>query len=296
MDNSKALIAMPAVPALGDFSAYLRQIGRFPMLSEAEEIRLAGAYRQKGDLKAAHMLVCSHLRQVVAIARGYDGYGLDMHDLVQEGNIGLMTAVKKFDPSRKVRLAAYAAYWIRSFINEFVIRNWRIVRVATTQAQRKLFYNLRRMTQQFGRKLSGEQIDRISDELDVSSKDVVTMHARMNSCDIPFENGRSDEDGPDASPSSFMAADDGSHAELILAERSRQQERRAALQDSLSLLNERERQIVQARLLSESGKDVKLAELAARFGISAERVRQLEKKAVAKLRAGVLQRCRAAAG
>ena len=283
---------MPAVPALGDFAAYLRQISRFPLLSEARERQLADTYRKNGDLKAAHALVCSHLRQVVAIARGYSGYGLDLHDLVQEGNIGLMTAVKKFNPDKGVRLAAYAAYWIRSLINEFVIRNWRIVKVATTRAQRKLFYNLRRMTQQLGRKLSGEEVRQISEELSVSRNDVVTMHSRMQSSDIPFEQ-ETGGDGYDNSPAALLAADNGDHAETILLAGSKRQERRAALKDSLSLLNERERQIVQARLLSESGKDVKLAELAERFGISAERVRQLEKKAFAKLRAGVLQRCSA---
>ena len=292
MGGVKALIAMPAVPALGDFAAYLRQINDFPMLSEAEEAELLRAYRKKKDLRAAHTLVCTHLRQVVAIARGYAGYGLDMHDLVQEGNIGLMTAVKKFNPDKGVRLASYAAYWIRSFINEFVIRNWRIVKVATTRAQRKLFYNLRRMTQQLGRRLDGKEIERISNQLSVSKSDVATMHSRMHSFDVPFEQ-ENNEDSYNVSPAAFMAANDGEHAELILAESSRRQERQDALQASLSLLNERERQIIQARLLSESGKDVKLAELAKRFGISAERVRQLEKKAFAKLRAGVLQRCEA---
>ncbi|MCY4325951.1 MAG: RNA polymerase sigma factor RpoH [Betaproteobacteria bacterium] len=288
--STSALINMPAVPALGDFAAYLRKVNQFPILSESEERSLALAYRNNGDRQAAHSLVCSHLRQVAAIARGYSGYGLDLHDLIQEGNIGLMTAVKKFDPDKGVRLAAYAAYWIRSLINEFVIRNWRIVKVATTRSQRKLFYNLRKMTQQLGRKLSGADVERISDELSVSKEDVLTMHSRMHSADIPFEQ-KNREDGYDTSPAAFLAADDGSHAETILTENSRLQERRDALKDALTLLNERERQIVQARLLSESGKDIKLADLGKQLGISAERVRQLEKKAFAKLQAGVLQRC-----
>ncbi len=288
---STALQALPAVPGVGDFAAYLREIRKFPVLTEKQEKRLARDLRSKGDIKAAHALVCSHLRQVVAIARTYSGYGLDQQDLVQEGNFGLMTAVKKFDPDKGVRLNAYAAYWIRSFINEFVLRNWRIVKVATSRSQRKLFYNLRRMTQQLGRKLTAKQADRIADELDVPKSDVIEMNARMQSYDVPFDPADATDDEYDRSPAATMVADNGRHAEVILADRSRADTRKAALQSALDELEERERLIIEARALSPSGKDVKLSELAAKFGISSERVRQLEAKAMAKMRASVLRDC-----
>lgn len=289
MNKSDAAV----LPAVSDFSSYLREIAKFPMLSLEREQELADNYSRKGCLRSAHALVCSHLRQVAAIARGYNGYGLPQPDLVQEGNIGLMKAVKKFDSSKGVRLNVYAAFWIRSQINEFVIRNWRIVKVATTNAQRKLFFNLRRMTQQIGRKLGHDKVAEIAGELNVAKKDVLEMNRRMNSYDVPFDSFNTDLDKPDTSPSAVLEADEGMHAELAVVESSVVAERRAALRSAVDSLNEREQMIVKARALSESGKDVTLAELAEQFGVSSERIRQIEAKALKKIAASVRELCQA---
>ena len=272
------------MPAIADRYSYMQAVSQYPVLTPEQEHELAVEYRQTESRDAAWALVCSHLRQVVAIARGYSGYGLPEMDLIQEGNIGLMKAVKKFDPDRKVRLSTYATYWIKAAINEFVLRNWRIVKVATTSAQRKLFFNLRRMTKQLGRRLSIKDAEGISDELEVPVKDVLEMEKRMTLSTVPFEADHTlDDDAFDKSPSATMAMDDGEHAELIVVDEDDKDNKLSLLHEALDALPERERLIIEERSLSESGKDTKLHELAKRLDISTERVRQLERKALKKI-------------
>lgn len=270
----------------------MRAVSSYPVLTEEEERELAEKYRETGDLQAAWALVCSHLRQVAAIARGYAGYGLQEMDLIQEGSIGLMKAVKKFDPARKVRLSTYATYWIKAAINEFVLRNWHIVRLATTGAQRKLFFNLRRMTRNLGRRLSIKEAEQIAGELDVKTGDVLEMEKRMKLNVAPFDPILDDgDDKPDTSPSAVLESDDGRHAEMIVAEEEDSGRKLAALREAIASLDEREQVIISERTLSESGKDTKLHDLAKRFGISAERVRQIEKRALEKIEKHVLAAC-----
>ena len=284
VSSSSMALRLP-VPTVSNFGGYVRETAKLPFLSKEEEIKLADKFNKKGCIRSGHMLVYAHLRQVVAIARVYNGYGLPQPDLVQEGNIGLMRAVTKFDLQRNVRLNVYSSYWIRSQINEYVIRNWRIVKVATTNAQRKLFFNLRRVTRNIGiNGLGRAKIEGIAHDLRVASTDVVEMNQRMHSRDVPFDsNPNQDSDVIDYSPATTLAADNGMHAELIMMEESVRNNRREWLQGALRTLTERERFIVEARSLSESGKDMTLSDLGRQLGISSERVRQIESKALRKI-------------
>lgn len=277
--------------AVDSYAAYVRAVEDIPPLEEDEERRLANVYRGNGDLAAAHKLAVSHLRLVVAVARGYAGYGLDAGDLVQEGNMGLLKAVKKFDPDRGARLATFAVYWIRAEIHNFVLRNWRIVKVATTKAQRKLFFNMRRL---FERDDDGniKHADQLADDLGVRGEDVRDMRERVkNTNQVVFS--ASDENGEPAGAELVLEASaEASDPESLLI--AQQEDATSELTVALNSLNERDREIIQLRRLSEP--PATLQTLADRFGVSAERIRQLESAALLKLRRGMEAQGRLHAG
>jgi len=264
----------------GSLEAYIQTVNRFPLLSVEEEQRLARLFRDQNDLEAARQLVLSHLRLVVAQARGYLGYGLPHADLIQEGNIGLMKAVKRFDPERGVRLASFAIHWIKAEIHEYILRNWRMVKIATTKAQRKLFFNLRSMKASYAA-LTPKEIAQVAETLNVKQSDVVEMEQRLQGGDIALDPAP--EDGEDAvSPIAYLA--DHSEGPAETYERNRTETAKAAgLAAALEDLDERSRRIVQARWLAES-EPLTLHELADEFGVSAERIRQIEVKAMQKMR------------
>ena len=267
-------------PSAEDLGSYLRAVNSQPMLSAEEEAQLGRSLRDDNDLDAAYRLIASHLRFVVRIARGYRGYGLPEPDLIQEGNIGLMKAVRRFDPDRGVRLVSFAVHWIKAEIQEYILRNWRIVKIATTKAQRKLFFNLRSSRQSLG--WIGEQESKaLASELGVTPEDVLEMEARLNGRDLPLESP--DEHDADSHHAfiSELADDTASPAEQ-LSERDWEEQQSESLQAALSSLPERDRVIIENRWLQEQPKT--LQTLGAELGISAERVRQLEKQAMAKLR------------
>ena len=290
--DTYALVEGTVKTVITDAHSYLQAVAKYPVLTAVQESELAAEYRASGSRRAAMALVCCHLRQVVGIVRTYSGYGLPELDLIQEGNIGLMKAVKNFDPKHKARLSTYATYWIKAAINEYVIRNWKIVKVATTSAQRKLFFNLRQMTQKLGRRLGLKDVDNIAKELDVPQREVIEMEKRMMLPVIAFDSDPNiREDEVDYSPAATYAADDGIHAELSVIDQNTKDIKIQALNEALTKLPERERLIIEQRALSPSGKDVKLGVIAKRMGITAERVRQLEKKALQKIETYVLANC-----
>lgn len=267
--------------SLGNIDAYISTVNRMPMLSQEEEVSLARQYREKNDLAAAQSLVLSHLRLVVSIARGYLGYGLPHADLIQEGNIGLMKAVKRFDPDQGVRLVSYAMHWIKAEIHEYIVRNWRLVKIATTKAQRKLFFNLRSMKQGLGT-LDTKEVKHIADELNVKPEEVLEMEARMNGHEISLE-GYGDDDGEEVySPIAYLEDPNAEPSEL-LAERQAERLEMSGLAQAMESLDERSRRIVQARWLQEDN-SATLHDLADEFGVSAERIRQIEQKAMQKMR------------
>lgn len=277
-------MSLPIPSAVGSLEAYIQSVNRFPLLSKEQEFALATRFRTENDLDAARQLVLSHLRVVVSVARGYAGYGLPQADLIQEGNIGLMKAVKRYDPERGVRLVSLALHWIRAEIHEFVVRNWRLVKIATTKSQRKLFFNLRSMKQGL-QPLLPQQVSEIARQLNVSEHDVVEMEARFAGHEIALEPGGSDDDESYA-PIHYLA-DDAEHEPsriLEMAERERLQT--SGLKHALSGLDERSRRIVEARWLHE-GDAATLHELAAEFKVSAERIRQIEQKALGKMQAAL---------
>ncbi|MCS6948767.1 MAG: RNA polymerase sigma factor RpoH [Steroidobacteraceae bacterium] len=270
------------VGPLGSFDAYVERVSRIPMLSREEETALAERFRRTGDLAAARTLVLSHLRFVVHIARGYTGYGLPIGDLVQEGNIGLMKAVKRFDPAIGVRLVSFAVHWIRAEIHEFVLRNWRLVKVATTKAQRKLFFNLRKLKKNLAW-LSPEETRAVARDLGVEPADVKEMEQRLAARDLSFDPTPFDEDAdtPHA-PAQFLPAPQADPAvQIETAEWEANSHER--LQKALATLDPRSRDILTSRWTGD-GKAT-LHELAARYNVSAERIRQLEANAIKKLRA-----------
>jgi RNA polymerase sigma-32 factor len=277
MSHALTTLALPPVASLDN---YIQAVNRIPLLSQEEESAYATRLQEEQDLDAAGALVMSHLRLVVAIARGYQGYGLPYSDLIQEGNIGLMKAVKRFDPSRGVRLVSFAVHWIRAEIHEFVLRNWRIVKVATTKAQRKLFFNLRSMKSGFGA-LNGEEIEAVATQLNVRPEDVVEMETRMGGHDIAFDPS-SDEDEDNYAPVSYLASADEDPARA-LEHKQRVHNRSEGLAQALSSLDPRSRRIIEARWLCEET-PATLHQLATEFGISAERVRQVEAQAMKKIR------------
>ena len=274
-------LTFPAISAIGNIDAYIQAAKQFPLLSEEEEFRLARRFREEDDLDAARQLVLSHLRLVIAIARGYLGYGLPHADLIQEGNIGLMKAVKRFDPSHGVRLVSFAMHWIKAEIHEYVLRNWRMVKVATTKAQRKLFFNLRSM-KPGSEALTHDQAVDIADQLNVKPEEVVEMETRMTGHDLALEPGNDDEDA--FAPIAYLE-DSRSEPTHVLEARDHDYLQSDGLQTALASIDERSRRIVEARWLSEE--PATLHDLAAEYGVSAERIRQIEAKALQKMRANL---------
>jgi RNA polymerase sigma-32 factor len=279
---SVPMMSIPVLPvplSAGSIEAYIQAVRRFPILSAEEEQRLATRFRADGDLDSARHLVLSHLRLVVAVARGYLGYGLPHADLIQEGNIGLMKAVKRFDPQRGVRLVSFALHWIRAEIHEYVLRNWRLVRVATTKAQRKLFFNLRSMKPRLAA-LSSDEVSHVAAELHVKPEEVLEMEGRLAGQEMTFDSSDDDEDSQ--SPARYLA-DPAPEPSRALEEKQLDQVRSAGLERALSSLDPRSRRIVESRWLREKD-GATLHELAGEFKVSAERIRQIEVKALEKMR------------
>ena len=279
------LVNMSLALPSGSLDAYIKGVQTVPMLTEQEEQELARRFRRDNDLEAARQLVMSHLRFVVRVARGYSGYGLPQADLIQEGNIGLMKAVKRFDPDMGVRLVSFAVHWVRAEIHEFILRNWRIVKVATTKAQRKLFFNLRSSKTRLGW-LNQEEVDAVASDLGVSSKDVLEMEKRMSAIDAAFDGTVSaDAEESWSAPMNYLEdkrpGPEDELESLQLADQSFQ-----SLQKALDSLDERARDIIRQRWLSDSRST--LSELAEKYQVSAERIRQLEKAAFEKLKGHLL--------
>jgi RNA polymerase sigma-32 factor len=273
-------IALPVPSASGSLESYIQTVNRFPLLTQEQETEYARRLRDNDDLEAARQLVLSHLRLVVSIARGYSGYGLPQADLIQEGNIGLMKAVKRFDPERGVRLVSFAMHWIRAEIHEFVLRNWRLVKIATTKAQRKLFFNLRSMKQGLGT-LGAEEVQSVARELGVKPEEVVEMETRLGGQDMALEPAGDDEREQFA-PIAYLTADNAEPAALLEAEQTSRL-RGEGLEKALASLDPRSRRIIEARWLTEK-EALTLHDLAAEFGVSAERIRQIEAKALGKMK------------
>jgi len=272
--------ALPIPSAAVSLEAYVHTINSFPILTQQQETDLGRRLRRSGDLEAARQLVISHLRVVVAIARGYMGYGLPQADLIQEGNIGLMKAVKRFDPERGVRLVSFAVHWIRAEIHEYILRNWRLVKVATTKAQRKLFFNLRSLKQGLGT-LGAEEVKAIAKQLRVKPEEVVEMETRMGGQDVSLEPV-GDDDEESYAPIAYLAAEDAEPGRLLEQEETARL-RRSGLEQALETLDARSRRIIEARWLKEK-ESATLHDLAKEFGVSAERVRQIEVKALARMK------------
>ncbi len=279
-------LALPIPSAVGNLDAYIQAASRYPMLSEAEETRLAERFHNEGDVEAARQLVLSHLRLVISIARGYLGYGLPHADLIQEGNVGLMKAVKRFDPNRGVRLVSFAIHWIKAEIHEYILKNWRLVKVATTKAQRKLFFNLRSLKNDYEgtETLSGSQTAEVARRLGVKPEEVVEMETRMGGRDIALEGNP--EDGEEAFAPIDYLADSRYEPTRVIESKAVARLQEEGLAAALASLDPRSRRIVEARWLHD-GEAATLHELADEFGVSAERIRQIEAKALQKMK-GVL--------
>ena len=276
--------ALPVPSVAGSLESYIQAVNRYPILTHERERDLARRFRQDDDLEAARELVVSHLRVVVAISRGYLGYGLPQADLIQEGNIGLMKAVKRFDPTRGVRLVSFAVHWIRAEIHEYVLRNWRIVKIATTKAQRKLFFNLRSLKTSLAG-LGTEEAKAVARQLGVKPEEVVEMETRLSGQDVALEPaGDDDEDG--FAPIAYLAAEDAEPGRILEHEETARL-RSAGLARALESLDARSRRIIEARWLGEK-ESATLHQLAAELGVSAERVRQIEAKALGKMK-GVIE-------
>ncbi len=282
MGSALAPVSLSRLPLnVGSEDAYIQAVNRIPVLSFDEEQSLARSYRDTADLDAARQLVLAHLRFVVHVARGYSGYGLPLADLIQEGNVGLMKAVKRFDPDVKVRLVSFAVHWIRAEIHEFILRNWRIVKVATTKAQRKLFFNLRSAKQRLGW-LSFDEVNTVARDLGVKPETVLEMESRLSGHDISYDPQPDDDDDDVArSPAAYLQDARLDPAQLH-EEGDWQLHQSEALADALAELDERSRDIIEERWLSD--RRTTLQTLADRYQVSAERVRQLEKAALGKLR------------
>ncbi|MGA8276726.1 MAG: RNA polymerase sigma factor RpoH [Rhodanobacteraceae bacterium] len=280
---SNALVAsnFPVPSALGSLDAYVQAVHRVPMLSQEEEQQLARNYAYDQDLDSAKQLVMSHLRFVVHVARGYSGYGLQIGDLIQEGNIGLMKAVKRFDPEHGVRLVSFAVHWIRAEMHEFILRNWRIVKVATTKAQRKLFFNLRKSKKRLGW-MNAAEVETVAHELGVPAATVREMESRLNGRDVAFDAPVDTDDDPRPSPAAFLVDGSTDPYESLEAE-SEHDSSLSTLQRGLTRLDDRSRDIIQRRWLDDNNKTT-LQELADEYGVSAERIRQIEANAMKKMR------------
>jgi RNA polymerase sigma-32 factor len=275
-------VAVPYLSATGSLDTYIQAVNRFPLLTQEQETEYARRLRDQDDVEAARQLVVSHLRVVVSIARGYLGYGLPHADLIQEGNVGLMKAVKRFDPDRGVRLVSFAIHWIRAEIHEFILRNWRIVKVATTKAQRKLFFNLRSMKKSLSA-MSPAEVNAMARELNVKPEDVVEMETRLGGQDVALEPLSDDED-ESFSPIAYLTnAED--EPGLVLQHRQTERNKSEGLTRALESLDARSRRIIEARWLRDEDKDsATLHDLADEFGVSAERIRQIESQAMKKMR------------
>ena len=278
-------MAMDLALPSGSLEAYQGAVSQIPVLSAEEERELAIRLQEHNDLEAARKLVLSHLRFVGYIARSYKGYGLPEADLIQEGSIGLMKAVKRFDPTMNVRLASFAVHWIKAEIHEYVLRNWRIVKVATTKAQRKLFFNLRKTRARLGW-MSQEEINTVAKDLGVTPENVMEMEARLNANDASFDPAvsDSDDDGAYVAPAGYLA-DQRPDPAVALEEQQWQARNEQKLQSALAQLDERALDILQSRWMQEE--KVTLHELADKYGVSAERIRQLENNAIKKLKAAM---------
>jgi RNA polymerase sigma-32 factor len=285
MNLMQATMALPvSVPmpmATGSLEAYIQTVSRFPILSAEEERSLAQRFRTHNDLDAARQLVVSHLRLVVAVARGYLGYGLPHADLIQEGSIGLMKAVKRFDPERNVRLVSFAIHWIKAEMHEYILRNWRLVKLATTKAQRKLFFNLRSMKKGLST-MSAADVERVASELRVKPEEVTEMETRLSGQDVTFEADSDDEEAAYA-PVHYLAADRDAEPLAQLEAKESEQGRASGLERALETLDARSRRIIEARWLREKNQ-LTLHDLAAEFKVSAERIRQIEVKALEKMK------------
>jgi len=265
----------------GNIESYIQSVNNFPVLNREDEHELALQLQKDNDLEAARKLVLPHLRFVVYVARGYNGYGLPLADLIQEGNIGLMKAIKRFDPERGVRLVSFAVHWIRAEIHEYILRNWRIVKVATTKAQRKLFFNLRSAKKRLGW-LNNEEVNAVAKDLGVKPETVMEMESRLSGQDVGFDGYSDDDDEKDyLTPSAFLAKENADPA-AALEHNDFSSIQAENLHEALSTLDQRSREILNARWLQEDKQT--LHELAAQYNISAERIRQLEKNALNKLK------------
>ena len=286
--SSKSLTPnLPSLSGEGGLSFYLAQIKKFPILDAEEEFMLAKNWKERGNLKSAHKLVTSHLRLVAKIAMGYRGYGLPMAEIISEGNVGLMQAVKKFNPDKGFRLATYAMWWIKASIQEYVLRSWSLVKMGTTAAQKKLFFNLKKVKKEIAPREEGdlkkEQIDAISDKLNVSPEEVVSMNRRMMGKEKSLNDPiKSDEKGEWQD----WIVDEDLDQELYVSQKQELNEKKSLLHQSIKILNDREREIIEERKLSENPKT--LDELSKKYKISRERIRQIETKAFEKLQKSMI--------
>ena len=277
---------LPALSNEGGLSAYLEQIKKFPMLAAEEEYMLAKNWKQNGNVKAAEKLVTSHLRLVAKIAMGYKGYGLPVNEMISEGNIGLMQAVKKFEPDKGFRLATYAMWWIRASIQEYVLRSWSLVKIGTTTAQKKLFFNLKKIKNQIAPKSEGdlrpEHVNEIANKLDVSKEEVVSMNRRLSGKEFSL-NAKVGEDGDEWQD--WLVDKELDH-DLKFAHQEEMEQRKDLLKDSIKILNDREREILYSRRLNDN--PITLEDLSKKYKISRERIRQIENKAFEKLQKHML--------
>ena len=291
MSAKSRISNLPILTGEGGLSLYLTQIKKFPMLDAEEEYMLAKNWRERGSLKSAHKLVTSHLRLVAKIAMGYRGYGLPVSELISEGNIGLMQAVKKFDPDKGFRLATYAMWWIKAGIQEYVLRSWSLVKMGTTAAQKKLFFNLKKLKQQIAPRQEGdlknEQVEEISDRLGVKSEEVVSMNRRMmgseKSLNEPIKSGEKSE-------WQDWVVDKNLDQELLISQKQELDEKKSLLYEAMKVLNEREKKIIEERKLADEPKT--LEELSKNYKISRERIRQIEIRAFEKLQKSMLNSSR----
>jgi len=271
-------LTFPTPTSLGSLDHYIQAVNRFPLLTAEQETALGRRLQRDNDVVAARELVMSHLRLVVAVSRQYRGYGLPQADLIQEGNVGLMKAVRRFDPERGVRLVSFALHWIRAEIHEYILRNWRLVKVATTKAQRKLFFNLRSMKKSTA-SLSPDEARAIAKDLGVKPEEVVEMETRLSGRDIALDPQKSDDDGSSVSPIDWLMSDREDEPVQILVREETARNRSAGLSRALAKLDDRSRRIIEARWLREED-PATLQDLATEYGVSAERIRQIESKAI----------------
>ena len=282
---------IPSISNEGNLSSYMEQIKKFPLLEAKEEYMLAKAWKNQGDVKAAHKLVTSHLRLVAKIASGYRGYGLPLSDLISEGNIGMMHAVKRFEPEKGFRLATYAMWWIKASIQEYILRSWSLVKIGTTAAQKKLFFNLKKIKSKISAiedgDLTPDQVDKIATELSVPHKEVISMNRRISGSDYSLNAPVTDDSSGEWQD---WLEDDTQNQEASFADTEEYLIKKNILSDSLEYLNERERDIISDRQLSEN--PLTLEELSKRYGVSRERIRQIEAKAFEKLQTKMTEKAK----